>query len=78
MTFYLWNNSLSPGCGIPDYPDCRSKVARPLDSLLMNRKKKIKTNVHMNILFKITNIKISVKVQFLCDTFTHSSTMQYT
>jgi hypothetical protein len=65
MTFYLWNNSLFPGCGIPDYPDCRSNVARPPDSLLMRKERereKIKTNVHMNIPLKVTETKISVTV----------------
>jgi hypothetical protein len=42
-TLYLWSNSLSPGCGIHDYPGGRSNVAHLLDSLLlMKRKPKLK------------------------------------
>lgn len=57
-TLYLWSNSLSPGCGILDYPECRSNVAHLLDSLLlMKRKPKLKLMLtQINILLKMTNM----------------------
>jgi hypothetical protein len=70
-TLYLWSNSLSPGCGIHDYPEGRSNVAHLLDSLLlMKRKPKLK--------LMITQKKKSFENDQHENTFSHFHDATYT